>query len=309
MMPDKDTVQREKIEELVYLKKKRDAVILAHNYQIPEIHDVADYVGDSLDLSRMAAENDASVIVLCGVHFMAESAKMLAPDKTILLPEKLAGCPLADTISVEQLRSFKEKYPGLPVVTYINSTAAVKAESTVCCTSTNAVNVVSGLPEEKILFVPDRNLARYVAAKTDKEIIPWDGYCITHQRVSAGDVAKAKEAYPHAVIMVHPECPQEVTESADVVLSTGNMLKYVAGSDNSFFVIGTEMGLIYRLKKENPGKEFYLLSPGLICPNMKFTTLDKVINSLKNMETVITVPEDIREAAAATLQKMLELSR
>ena len=309
MMPEKDMVYREKIEELAYLKKERDAVILAHNYQLPEIQDVADYVGDSLDLSRRAAENDAAVIVLCGVHFMAESAKMLAPEKKVLLPEKLAGCPLADTINVTQLRAFKEQNSGLPVVTYINSSAAVKAESTVCCTSTNAVKVVNGLPEDKILFIPDRNLARHVAAKTDKEIIPWDGYCITHERVTAADVARAKEAHPHAVIMVHPECSQEVTEIADTVLSTGDMLKFAAASEKNSFVVGTEMGLIYRLQKENPGKEFYLLSPGLICPNMKYTTLDKVINALKNMETEINVPEDIREAAAATLQKMLELSR
>lgn len=294
-------------EKLQQLKEQRNAVILAHNYQIEEIHDAADYVGDSLDLSQKAAEDDSGTIVFCGVHFMAESASLLAPEKTVLLPEVLSGCPLADMVTAEQLREVRKKYPGVPVVTYINSSAAVKAESDICCTSSNATAVVNSLEEDRVLFVPDKNLARFVAKHTEKEIIPWDGYCITHYRVTAENVDRARKNYPGCPVIVHPECPPEVTDKADEVLSTGDMVKFAAQTSHSQIIVGTEMGLLYRLEKENPGKEFFLLSPGLICPNMKYTTLNKVINSLENMETVITVPEDIRPGASRALEKMLQV--
>lgn len=294
--------------KLLHLKEEKDAVILAHNYQPGEVQDVADFVGDSLDLSQTAARVNAQTIVFCGVHFMAESASLLAPDKTVILPEYLAGCPLANMVTVEQLKEARAKYPGVPVVTYINSSAAVKAESDICCTSSNAIAIVNSLEANRVLFVPDQNLANYVAQHTDKEIIPWQGYCITHHRVTANDVEEARQNYPGATVMVHPECPPEVSATADKVFSTGGMVRYAAEAAEKLFIVGTEMGLIYRLQKENPHKEFKLLSPGLICPNMKYTSLQKVVSSLENMETVITVPEDIRYEAAKSLQLMMEAS-
>ncbi len=295
-------------EKLQQLKKQHNAVILAHNYQIDEIHDIADFVGDSLDLSQRAAKVDAQTIVFCGVHFMAESAALLAPEKTVLLPEVLAGCPLADMVTAEQLKEAKKKYPGVPVVSYINTSAAVKAESTICCTSSNAAIVVNSLEEDRLLFVPDKNLAHYVSQHTDKEVIPWEGYCITHHRVTLDNLYEAREKNPGCPVIVHPECPREVTEKADEVLSTGGMVKFASETSHPRIIVGTEMGLLYRLKKENPDKEFFLLSPGLICPNMKYTTLEKVINSLENMETIITVPHDIRLDAARALERMLQVS-
>ena len=257
------------IEEIEHIKKEKNAVILAHNYQIPEIQDIADYLGDSLGLSRKAANTDAEIIVFCGVKFMAESAKILSPDKEVLLPEVEAGCPMAAMIDVDNLRKKKEEYPGAAVVSYVNTTAAVKAESDICCTSSNALEVVESITSDQIWFVPDKNLGRYVSEQTDKEIILWDGYCNTHNRVQPEEVKKVKKKHPDTPILVHPECDPKVVELADYVGSTAGILNYAKASDSSKLIIGTEKGLIHRLQKENPEKDFYLLSPRLVCPNMK----------------------------------------
>lgn len=298
----------ELIKEIEALKKERRAVILAHNYQQSAVQDVADFVGDSLALSRYAAESEAEVIVLAGVRFMAESASILAPGKTVLLPDAFAGCPLADSVEVEALRREKARYPDAAVVCYVNSPASVKAESDICCTSSNAVEVVRSLPHRRVLFVPDRNLASFVARFTDKEIIPWDGLCITHYRVTLEDLEEAKAAHPQARVLVHPECRPEVVEAADFVGSTGAILQFARESEAEEFLIGTEMGIIHRLELENPGKKFYLLSPGLICPNMKLTTLAKIAQCLKDMRPVIRVPEEIRVRAYEALERMLKVA-
>jgi len=297
--------KQEILECIEQLKREKNAVILAHNYQIEEVQDVADHVGDSFELSRIAADADADIIVFCGVHFMAESAAILSPDKTVLLPDLNAGCPLADMIDADQLREFKKQHPGAAVATYINSTAAVKAESDICITSANAVKVVNSLSEETVLFVPDGNLAHFVAQRTAKTIIPWAGYCNTHHRVTAEDVVKARELYPEAVIVVHPECRAEVVALADVALGTGGMISYSRETKVKDIIIGTEMGMLHRLKKECPDKNFILLSPKLICPNMKYTNLEKVLNALEKKENVITVPDEIRERAVLALERML----
>ena len=297
--------KQEILECIEQLKREKNAVILAHNYQIEEVQDVADHVGDSFELSRIAADADADIIVFCGVHFMAESAAILSPDKTVLLPDLNAGCPLANMIDADQLREFKKQHPGAAVATYINSTAAVKAESDICITSANAVKVVNSLSEETVLFVPDGNLAHFVAQRTAKTIIPWAGYCNTHHRVTAEDVVKARELYPEAVIVVHPECRPEVVALADVALGTGGMISYSRETKVKDIIIGTEMGMLHRLKKECPDKNFILLSPKLICPNMKYTNLEKVLNALEKKENVITVPDEIRERAVLALERML----
>ena len=296
---------QELMEQVRVLKIKRNAVILAHNYQIEEIQDIADYVGDSFGLSRVAAETSADVIVFCGVHFMAEGAAILAPEKTVLLPEILAGCPMADMVTAEALREKKKEYPHAAVVTYVNSSAAVKAESDICVTSANAVNVVNSLAAEEVLFVPDMNLGSYVADRTDKRVILWEGYCVTHHRLRAIDVAVARREHPDAVVVVHPECRPEVVKAADYAFSTGGILKFACESHHQKFIIGTEMGLIYRLQQENPGKEFYLLHQGLVCPNMKYTNLAKVAAALASMQPVITVPEAVRASARQALERML----
>ncbi|MCR3921903.1 MAG: quinolinate synthase NadA [Firmicutes bacterium] len=295
-------------EKIVALKKKRNAVILAHNYQIGDVQDIADYVGDSFGLSRVAAETKADVIVFCGVHFMAESAAVLAPSKTVLLPERLAGCPMADMVTVEALRAKKKEYPHATVVTYVNSSAAVKAESDICVTSSNAVNVVNSLDAEEILFVPDMNLGSFVADRTDKHVILWQGYCLTHDRVRARDVEIAKQQHPDAVVVVHPECRPEVVQAADYAFSTSGILQFAKNCKHQKLIIGTEMGLLHRLHLENPSKEFYLLHQGLICPNMKFTTVGKVVEALETMTSVITVADDIRESARRALERMLAVS-
>ncbi len=287
------------------LKNERNAVILAHNYQIDEVQDAADYVGDSFELSRIASESDADVIVFCGVHFMAESAAILSPDKTVLLPDLNAGCPLADMIDADQLRDLKKKHPGAAVAAYINSSAAVKAESDICITSANAVKVVNSLEEDTVLFVPDGNLAHFVAERTTKTIVPWAGYCNTHHRVTVEDVTKARELYPDAVIVVHPECRPEVVALADAALGTGGMIRFSRETTFNDVIIGTEMGMLHRLKKECPGKNFILLSTKLICPNMKYTNLGKVLSALTNLEHVITVPVEIRNRAVLALERML----
>ncbi len=294
-------------DKIARLKKECRAIILAHNYQPEEIQDCADYIGDSFELSRIAADSDAAVIVFCGVHFMAESAAILAPGKTVLLPELAAGCPLADMISPEELREFKQKHPGAAVAAYINSSAAVKAESDVCVTSANAVEVINSLQEERVIFVPDCNLADFVSKHTTKEIIPWQGYCITHHRVYPEDIQKARRLHPQAIVIVHPECRPEVVALADYALGTGGMIRFVRETEHQEIIVGTELGMIYRLRKECPDKKFYLLSTGLVCPNMKYTTLEKVVWSLENMEHKIAVAPEIAEKAARALQRMLDV--
>jgi quinolinate synthase len=287
------------------LKRRHNAVILAHNYQSEEVQDAADFVGDSFELSRIAAQSGADVIVFCGVYFMAEVAAILAPDKIVLLPEILAGCPLADMITSETLREKKKQHPAAMVVTYINSPAVVKADSDICVTSSNAVSVVNSLEAEEVLFVPDMNLGSFVAGQTDKRVILWDGYCVTHHRVRPADVAAARASHPDAVVMVHPECRPDVVKTADYVFSTGGMIKFARETEHKKIIVGTEMGLIYRLQKENPDKQFYLLSQGLICPNMKFTNLEKVYKALETLQPRITVPQPIRDLARRPLELML----
>ncbi len=297
----------EAISKINRLKKERKAVILAHNYQPPLIQDLADFVGDSYDLSVKASQTESDVIVFCGVYFMAETAAVLAPDKKVLLPEKLAGCPLADSINAEQLKEFKKSYPSHLVVTYVNSSAEVKAESYVCVTSSNALNVIGTLETERILFTPDKNLGAYLKERTDKELVSWSGYCITHERVTVRDVERAREEHPDALIVVHPECPPEVTKRADEAASTGGIIKLASQSSYRKIIVGTEMGLLYRLSKENPDKEFKLLSPGLVCPNMKYTTLEKVLSCLENMEGLVTVSGRVYEGARAALERMIRI--
>ena len=296
---------KEKIRSLL---KKRNAVMLSHNYQPPEIQDLADLCGDSLELSIKAAQTDAEVIVFCGVHFMAETASILSPDKTVLLPRKDAGCLMADMIEPEGLQAMIDRLPPMPVVTYVNSTAAVKALSTICCTSANAVDVVSSLDADEVLMTPDRNLALYTASQTKKKIHTWDGYCPTHDRLKPADVHNARKAYPDAVFMAHPECRPEVLELADVIRSTSGMIRYAKTSESSSFIVGTEIGLIYPLKKANPGKAFYPASTKMLCKNMKKISLEDVARSLESMEGEVKVPEHIRKPAFTAVQRMIDLS-
>ncbi len=299
--------KKELAAEVLRLKEEKNAVILAHNYQIGEVQDVADYVGDSFGLAQKAAEVDAETIIFCGVHFMAESAKILAPEKKVILPVKEAGCPLADMAEVEAVRSKKKEHPDAAVVAYVNTSAAVKAEIDVCCTSSNAVQVVESLPQEKIIFLPDKNLGQYIADRTDKKIIIWEGFCITHHRVGLEELKKAREAHPDAPIAVHPECKPEVVKEADYAGGTSGILKFARETDAQAIIIGTEMGMLHRLKKENPEKIFYLLSPKLICVNMKKTTLEKVAESLHHLSPQIEVEEEIAQKARQSLERMLAI--
>lgn len=293
-------------ERIISLKTKLNAVIVSHNYQRPEVQDIADFVGDSLELARKCAEVKAEVIVFCGVHFMAETAAILNPNSTVILAERTAGCPLADMIDVPELLKWRARYPNAGVVCYVNSSAAVKAESDICCTSANAVKVVQSLPHNEILFIPDKNLGHFVSTKVkDKRFILYPGYCIVHCRLTAKQVQRAKELYPQAKVIVHPECYPEVIACSDAVCSTSQMVKYVKESKDNVFLIGTEEGIIHRLKKENPDKTFYLLSPGLLCPNMKKTSLWSVFRAMEEMKNVIKVPEDIRIRAKRALDRML----
>jgi quinolinate synthase len=289
------------------LKRQRNAVILAHYYQRDEIQDVADFIGDSFQLSQQAAATDADVIVFCGVHFMAESAAILSPDKIVLLPEPRAGCPMADMIDVDGLRKFKAEHPDAAVVSYVNTTAAVKAESDICCTSANAVKVVNSLDADRVIFTPDRNLGRYIARHTDKEVVVWEGFCNTHDHLTLEQLEKTQAEHPQALTVVHPECRPEISAAADYVSSTSGMIRFVRQSDAKEFIIGTEGGLLHLLQRENPDKRFYLASPNLICPNMKANTLAKVVRSLETMSPEITVPEDIREKAVLALDRMLAI--
>ena len=296
-------------QEIRELLSRRDAILLAHNYMRDEVQEIADITGDSLALSMEAAKATASVIVFCGVHFMAESAAILAPEKTVLLPRLDAGCPMADMVTATDLIAMKERHPGVPVVTYVNSSAAVKAVSDICCTSANAGKVVASLPNPEIIFVPDRNLGRYVARKSNKTFHFWDGYCPTHERLTATTVQEKKAANPGALFICHPECAPEVVELADHVCSTSGMYDYCRTNPAKRFLIGTEAGILYRLKKENPDKEFILASPALVCPNMKLTSLEDIRDALLTMSPRITVPEDIRLAAKKALDRMLAIPR
>jgi len=296
------------LEKIKQLKEKREAVIIAHNYQSGEIQDLADFCGDSLGLSIQAAQTDAKVIVFCGVQFMAETAAILSPEKTILLPDKFAGCPLADMINAEQLRQLKRQNPDALVVCYVNSSAEVKAESDYCCTSANAVEVVSSLPTDRpVIFVPDQHLGRFVAEKTGRDIILWPGYCHVHIAITEEDIKNAKAKYPNAIIMAHPECTEPVKKLSDQILSTGQMLKFTKTSSAKRFIVATEIGMIHALKKQNPQAEFIPASDKAVCPNMKKITLDKIIGSLQDMQYKVTVPEEIRAKAKKAIDRMVEI--
>ena len=294
-------------ERISKLKQERNAVILVHNYQLGEVQDIADFLGDSLGLSQNAAKTEAEVIVFCGVHFMAETAAILCPEMTVLLPDLHAGCPMADMITAEQLRQKKKELPNASVVCYVNSTAEVKAESDICCTSANAVKVVESLDNDEILFVPDQYLGHYVSTKTNKKLHLWPGYCPTHARIQPQDIIKLKQEYPQAKVVVHPECRPEVIALADEVTSTGGMVRYAKREDIREMIVGTEMGILYRLRKENPGKKFLPVSEQAICPDMKLITLEKVLRSLEKMRPQVKVTEETRLKAKAAVDKMLAI--
>lgn len=291
------------------LLKERKAVLLAHNYMRDEVQEIADITGDSLALSMEAARTDAEVIVFCGVHFMAESASILSPDKTVLLPRLDAGCPMAEMVTLEGLKEMKASLPGVPVVTYVNSSAAVKSESDICCTSANALKVVESLPEQELIFVPDRNLGDHVAKFTSKRLHLWEGYCPTHERLRPEVARELKEQYPDAPFVCHPECNPAVVALADHVCSTTGMYQYCRTSSAKRFIIGTEAGILWRLRRDNPEKEFILASPALICPNMKLTSLEDVLEALQTMLPVVKVPEEIRIPAKRALDRMLAIPR
>ncbi len=295
------------IERIEKLRQQRSAVILAHNYQPGEIHDIADFCGDSLGLSIKAAETDAEVIVFCGVQFMAETAAILSPEKSVLLPDKYAGCPLADMITAEQLDVLKHRHPEALVVCYVNSSAEVKAESDYCCTSANAVEVVNSLPRDRrIIFVPDQHLGRFVAERTGRDLELWPSYCITHEIITDEDIKNLKAKYPDAIVMAHPECTEPVKELADQLLSTGQMLKFAEKSSARRFIVATETGMTYPLKKQNMGAEFIAASDRAICPNMKKITLEKILWSLEDMQYKVTVPDEVRVKAKKALDRMVE---
>ena len=290
------------------LKKKRNAIILVHNYQLPEVQDIADFRGDSLELSRIAAKTEAEVIVFCGVYFMAETASILSPDKLVIMPDVSAGCPMVDMMNADDLRKLKHKYSGAVAVGYVNTSAAVKAELDYCCTSANAVAVVNALKDEKeIIFVPDKYLADYVSKKSGRKLISWHGFCPTHVKILPEDLEREKKFHPQAKVMVHPECLPAVVALADVVLSTSQMAKYAKEDSAREFIIGTESGLIYRLKQDNPDKEFYLASERAVCPNMKRTTQEKVLWALEELKDEVRVSEEIRKKARLAIERMLKI--
>lgn len=327
MTPEESRIR----EEILAWKTRRRAIILAHNYQRDEVQEVADFTGDSLELSRTASSMDCDVIVFAGVNFMAESASILCPDKTVLLTEIDAGCPMADMIHVDTprwerksfpgfktpppylyptsftLRDMKAQNPGVPVVAYVNTTADVKAESDICCTSANIVKVIESLPDDTVISVPDRNLSMWAQKNIKKRVISWDGFCHVHERVTRDDVTKARKDHPAALLMAHPECRLDVLELADHVTSTSGMLRFAKASSAKEFIVGTEIGLMHRLRKENPDKVFYPLRKDMICPNMKLTTLHSVLRALKENAYVIKVPEEIRIPAKKALDRMLSI--
>lgn len=298
------------VDRILKLKKARNAVILAHNYQLGEVQDIADFVGDSLELSQNAARTGADVIVFCGVRFMAETASILCPDKVVLLPDAHAGCPMADMITAEGLRQKKQELPGATVVCYINSSAEVKAESDVCCTSANAVKVIESLNgANEILFVPDQYLGDYIESKTGKKMILWPGFCPTHLKIQPKHIVRLKQEYPQAKVIVHPECHPEVISLADEVLSTGGMCRYIKESEAEDIIVGTEIGIIHRLRKESPGKRFVPVSEQAICPRMKLISLEKILWSLEAIAPEVKVQEETRLKAKAAVDRMLEISR
>jgi quinolinate synthase len=300
-----------KIDEL---KKKRNAVILAHNYQLPEVQDVADFRGDSLELSRMAAKTDAKVLVFCGVHFMAETASILCPQKLVIMPDLFAGCPMANMITVDQLKKLKKEHPKAVVVGYVNTSAEVKAELDICCTSTNAVAVVNAIikdsaegAKEEIIFVPDKYLADYVSKQTGRKLISWNGFCPTHVKILPEDIKREKKFHPKAKVMVHPECLPQVVALADAVLSTSKMCQFARETEAKEIIVGTEVGLIHRLKEDNPTKEFYPATERAVCPNMKRTTQEKILWALEELKEEVRVPDEIRSRARIAIDKMLEI--
>jgi quinolinate synthase len=300
---------QEVIERINKLRKEKNAVILVHNYQLGEVQDIGDYVGDSLGLSIQAKEAECDVIVFCGVRFMAETAKILSPDKTVLLPVAEAGCPMADMATADQLRKFKQEHPGVVAVAYVNSTAELKTEVDICCTSANAEKVVASIPKDKeIIFLPDQNLGANVARALGRKLMLWPGFCPTHMRISKEMINQRKKEFPDAVVMVHPECQPEIVAMADVSLSTGGMLKFAAETDAKQIIVGTELGIIHRLKIENPDKIFIPVSEQAICPNMKLIELHDVLNALENMEHEIILEPEIVEKAKASIERMIEIS-
>jgi quinolinate synthase len=301
---EQDRILREK---LFQLKKERNAIILAHYYQRDEIQEVADFRGDSFLLAQKAAETDADVIVFCGVHFMGESAKILAPNKTVIIPDERAGCPMADMVNVDGLRALKKKHPNAKVVTYINSSAEIKAETDICCTSSNAVKVIQSIDADEIIWVPDKNLGDYVSKFTDKKMIIWEGYCNTHDMLTVKDVEEMRAKYPNAEFVVHPECRPEVVKMADFVGSTTGIIKYCKESPCQEFIVGTEDGTGYQLRLDSPHKKFHFATKFLVCPNMKVNNLKKLVRCLENMQPQIYVPPQIAEKARLSLERMLQV--
>jgi quinolinate synthase len=298
---------RELKERLLQLKKERNAIILAHYYQRDEIQEVADFRGDSFQLAQKAAETDADVIVFCGVHFMGESAKILAPTKTVIIPDERAGCPMADMVNVEGLRALKRKHPNATVVAYINTSAEVKSETDICCTSANAVKVIESVESDEIIWVPDKNLGDYVSKFTNKKMIIWEGYCNTHDMLTVKDVEEMRAQYPNAQFVVHPECRPEVVALGDFVGSTTAIIKYCKESDCQEFIVGTEDGTGYQLRNDSPDKQFHFATKYLVCPNMKVNNLKKVVRCLETMQPEIYVPTEMADKARSSLERMLQV--
>jgi quinolinate synthase len=296
-------------QEILKLAKERDALILAHNYQRDEIQEIADITGDSLALSIAASKTDKQVIVFCGVHFMAESAAVLAPDKTVLLPDEGAGCPMADMVTPEALQAMRDEYPNAPVVAYVNTSAATKALSDICCTSANAVKVVNSLPDKEVILIPDRNLGNYIASQVDKTCHLWPGFCPVHDKLLLKQIQACRAEHPDAVCLAHPECPPEVLEEVDHILSTGGMLEFVRNSAQKKFIIATERGILCQLRKDNPEKEFIFPEYEFICEDMKRITLEQLLTCLQTMQPQITVPEEVSRAARRSLERMLAIPR
>lgn len=298
------------VEQIKTLKKEKNAVILAHCYQPVEVDLVADYVGDSLYLSQVAAKTDADIIIFAGVYFMAQTAKLLSPQKKVLLPQIEAGCRMADMITLSQLKDFKSKHSNIPVVCYVNSTAEVKAECDMCCTSSNAVKVVKSMGADKILFLPDTYLGKWVEKQLGNvEVITYPGFCPTHLRIRPEDIEKARKAHPKALVLVHPECHTAVSDIADYVGSTTGIINFAKNSNNKSFIIATEEGVVDRLKRDFPEKEFIPVKENIICPNMKMTSLEDILNVLKNENNEIFVDENIAQRAVKCIDRMLEVSK
>lgn len=294
-------------EKIKQIAKEKDAIILAHNYQPPEILDVADLCGDSLELSIKAAKTSARIIIFCGVHFMAETAAILSPEKTVLLPRPDAGCPMADMVTPTALAARKKELGDIPVITYVNSSAAVKAVSDICCTSANVVNVVNSIDEDEVLMTPDKNLAKYAAANTDKKVHLWDGFCPFHNTLTPDDVTRAKQEHPDALFIAHPECPPQILALADSIRSTSGMIAFAGKSSHREFILGTEVGLLYPISNAYPDKKFYPASDNMYCKDMKRITLEDLVSSLENLTGQVTVPESVRKDALGAVNRMINL--